>query len=120
MLLFYILFCTLIICFENCIFFEEENDLLSRLSYLICLVDVLFLNGTMLDFQINFFKDHTKVIISAEKHGYLVTYINGDRLSCSYWLAHITQFSCETNIYDRLRFAAAVVREFAELDGEEV
>ncbi|XP_021922749.1 serine/threonine-protein kinase PLK1-like [Zootermopsis nevadensis] len=74
-------------------------------------------NGTL---QINFFKDHTKVIISAEKHGYMVTYINGERLSCSYWLAHISQFSCETNIYDRLWFATAVAREFAELDGEEV
>jgi polo-like kinase 1/polo-like kinase 2 len=82
--------------------------------------DVLFMCASLADFQINFFKDHTKVIISAEKHGYMVTYINGDRRSCSYWLAHITQFSCETNIYDRLRFATAVVREFAELDGEEV
>lgn len=74
----------------------------------------------MSGFQINFFRDHTKVIISSEKQGYMVTYINGERLSCSYWLAQIMQFSCETNIYERLWFATAVVREFAELDGEEV
>ncbi|GLH11650.1 Serine/threonine-protein kinase polo [Gryllus bimaculatus] len=72
-------------------------------------------NGTL---QINFFKDHTKIIISAGKHGYLVTYINGERQSCSYWLHQIAQVGCEKNISNRLKFAAAVLREFAELDGE--
>jgi len=107
-------FCCDVCEMGSCKLFTKKARLVSQS------VNVLFIGLFVTGFQINFFKDHTKVIISAEKHGYMVTYINGDRLSCSYWLAHIAQFSCETNIYDRLRFAAAVVHEFAELDGEEV
>ncbi|XP_066996838.2 serine/threonine-protein kinase PLK1 [Anabrus simplex] len=74
-------------------------------------------NGTL---QINFFKDHTKLIISLEKLGYLVTFINSKRQSCSYWVHQIAQVGCENNILERLHFAAAVLREFAELDGVKV
>lgn len=72
-------------------------------------------NGTL---QINFFKDHTKIILSAGNHGYVLTYINGERQSCSYLLHQIAEIGSEKNIYNRLKFAAAVLREFAELDGE--
>lgn len=72
-------------------------------------------NGTL---QINFFKDHTKLILSTGKQGCLVTYINCNRHSFSYWLHQIAILGCENSIHERLRFAAAVLREFAQLDGE--
>ncbi|XP_049782378.1 serine/threonine-protein kinase PLK1-like [Schistocerca gregaria] len=74
-------------------------------------------NGTI---QINFFKNHTKLILSDWKQGLLVTYINSERQSVSYWLHEIELVGCDSDILDRLKIAAAILREFAELDGEVV
>jgi len=79
--------------------------------------------------QINFFKDHTKIVLSADTtssstspgHGhYLVTYINSERLSATHRLLDISVQGCEPILRERLNYALTVLREFAELDGDKV
>jgi len=74
-------------------------------------------NGTL---QINFFKDHTKVIVSAVSAGELmVTYINSERRAASYRLEEVAAAGCSRAVRERLEYAATVLREFAELDAKE-
>lgn len=72
--------------------------------------------------QINFFKDHTKIVLSADgaNGGYLVTYINSERQSCTYRLGDISRDGCEPILRERLVYALTVLREFAELDCDKV
>ncbi|XP_018018894.1 serine/threonine-protein kinase PLK1 [Hyalella azteca] len=76
-------------------------------------------NGT---FQINFFKDHTKIVVSGERcdEDACLLYINADRQSCAYRLADIASAGCDAAIRERLVYALSCLRQYAELDGEEV
>ncbi|GAB6022365.1 hypothetical protein CHUAL_006486 [Chamberlinius hualienensis] len=71
--------------------------------------------------QVNFFKDHTKIILSLEKNEYLVTYINEDRRASTYKLLQITNMGCNVQIRERLLYALNILKEFAniERDGED-
>ncbi|XP_065576839.1 serine/threonine-protein kinase PLK1-like [Artemia franciscana] len=74
-------------------------------------------NGTL---QVNFFRDHTKVIIrsgSSESDPF-ITYINSIRQYSTYRLIDVRQNSCYIQLRERLNFALAVLKEFTELDGE--
>ena len=78
-----------------------------------------------LHFQINFFKDHTKIVLSADtspnaQGQYLVTYINSERLSATHRLLDISLHGCEPILRERLVYALTVLREFAELDGDKI
>ena len=84
-----------------------------------------------LDWQINFFKDHTKIVLSADTSSasalsstgqghFLVTYINSERLSTTHRLLDISVQGCEPILRERLNYALTVLREFAELDGDKV
>lgn len=64
--------------------------------------------------QINFFKDHTKIVISIDQRKGIVTYISEDRLSTSYLLSDIAQQGCEACIRTRLQYALSVLQQFAE------
>lgn len=68
--------------------------------------------------QVNFFEDHTKMVISQETpaRGYLVTYIDASRQTSSYWLNDIRDFGCTAELHERLQYVYKVSREFAELD----
>lgn len=68
--------------------------------------------------QVNFFKDHTKIILSIEKNEYLVTYINEDRRASTYKLLQITHMGCNVQIRERLLYALNILKEFASLDGD--
>ncbi|XP_066599205.1 serine/threonine-protein kinase PLK1-like [Prorops nasuta] len=71
--------------------------------------------------QVNFFVDHTKMVISQEaRHGYLVTYIDTDRRVSSYWLNDLRDFGCTLDLYKRLHYVCKVAREFAELDNNTI
>lgn len=71
--------------------------------------------------QINFFEDHTKIILSTDSTTqYWVTYIDSDRLSTTYRLEDISKYGCESTLRQRLVFALTVLREFSELDGDKV
>ncbi|XP_015510211.2 serine/threonine-protein kinase PLK1 [Neodiprion lecontei] len=68
--------------------------------------------------QVNFFRDHTKMVVSQESQGkgYLVTYIDASRQATSYWLKDLCEFGCTADLYERLHYVCKVSREFAEMD----
>ena len=75
--------------------------------------------------QINFFKDHTKIVLSADtstnaQGHYYVTYINSERQSATHRLLDISVQGCEPILRERLNYALTVLREFAELDGDKI
>ncbi|KAI4498238.1 hypothetical protein M0802_006724 [Mischocyttarus mexicanus] len=71
--------------------------------------------------QVNFFIDHTKIIVSQETgKGYLITYIDTGRHVSSYWLNDLRDFGCTADLYERLYYVCKVTREFAELDNNTI
>lgn len=74
-------------------------------------------NGT---FQINFFKDHTKIVLAGERSDVSVMFISSDRQSFTYRLSQISELGCDAMIRERLVYALSCLRQYAELDGEEV
>ncbi|KZC14896.1 Serine/threonine-protein kinase PLK2 [Dufourea novaeangliae] len=67
--------------------------------------------------QVNFFEDHTKLVVSQESssRGYLITYIDTSRRTSSYWLNDIRDFGCTSDLYERLYYVCKLSKEFAEL-----
>ncbi|KAG8200307.1 hypothetical protein JTE90_028491 [Oedothorax gibbosus] len=71
-------------------------------------------SGTL---QINFFKDHTKIVINKEG---TVMYIDEDRRSLTYSLANICQHGCTANLRSRLQFAITVLKDFTRVEGDSI
>ncbi|XP_026675406.1 serine/threonine-protein kinase PLK1-like isoform X1 [Ceratina calcarata] len=67
--------------------------------------------------QVNFFEDHTKLVVSQESpnKGYLVTYIDTSRKTSSYWLNDIRDLGCTADLYERLYHVYQVSKEFVEV-----
>jgi len=59
--------------------------------------------------QINFFQDHTKVILCPLMAA--VTYIDDTRESRTFRLSLIGEFGCSKALWSRLRYAHAMVRQ---------
>ncbi|EFN68422.1 Serine/threonine-protein kinase PLK2 [Camponotus floridanus] len=72
--------------------------------------------------QVNFFVDHTKMVVSQETagRGYLITYIDTGRRASSYWLNDLRDLGCTADLYERLYYVCKVTREFAELDNNTI
>ena len=68
-----------------------------------------------LSFQVNYFKDHTKLIVGGERQ-WQVTYINSERQSRSWGLADLARRGASPPVRERLTYVASVLEEFAELD----
>ena len=69
--------------------------------------------------QVNYFKDHTKLIVAGAGAGPgqgLVTYINTDRAARTWSLAELARRGATTQVKERLSYVASVLEEFAELD----
>ena len=67
--------------------------------------------------QVNYFKDHTKLIVAGAGAGQgLVTYINTDRAARTWSLAELARRGATTQVKERLSYVASVLEEFAELD----
>lgn len=76
---------------------------------------VMQLSCSML--QVNFFGDHTKLVLSAERpERPLVLYVDKRRHTAAYTLAAIARFGCDEALQERLRFALGALQEFAELE----
>lgn len=71
-------------------------------------------------FQINFFKDHTKIVIAGDRTDVSVMFISSDRQSFTYRLTQIAELGCDAMVRERLVYALSCLRQYAELDGEEV
>lgn len=64
--------------------------------------------------QVNFFVDHSKIVVSegTRGRGYLVTYIDASRQASSYWLNDLRDIGCTTDLYERLTYVSKVTAEF--------
>lgn len=74
-------------------------------------------NGTL---QVNFFEDHTKVIISADAQDYLVTYIDGSRVTVAYRLLQLRHFGCSAELVERLDYARQSLKTVINVGSEAV
>ncbi|XP_013788825.2 serine/threonine-protein kinase PLK2-like [Limulus polyphemus] len=70
--------------------------------------------------QMNFFMDHTKLIVSGGKHHGKLTYINEFRHTSTFSIADISQYGCKSDIVCRIQYALSVLREFAELEQDDL
>nr|XP_023401241.1 serine/threonine-protein kinase PLK2 isoform X3 [Loxodonta africana] len=63
---------------------------------------MLFNDGT---FQVNFYHDHTKIIICSQSEEYLLTYINEDRISTTFRLTTLLMSGCSLELKNRMEYA---------------
>ena len=70
--------------------------------------------------QVNYFKDHTKLIVgsldSRQQQQHIVTFINSERQSRSWYLADLARRGASSQVRERMTYVASVLEEFAELD----
>ncbi|XP_059146035.1 serine/threonine-protein kinase PLK1-like [Physella acuta] len=79
---------------------------------------VLYLSdGTL---QVNFFDDHTKLILSNMKNEYLVTYIDQERSARTFNLNHIMQEGCGKDVYERMTFARSMLKNLVDIEGADI
>uniref|UniRef100_A0A8C2WDE6 Serine/threonine-protein kinase PLK n=1 Tax=Cyclopterus lumpus TaxID=8103 RepID=A0A8C2WDE6_CYCLU len=63
---------------------------------------MLFNDGT---FQINFYHDHTKIILCCQRDEYMLTYINEDRVSKTFKLSSLLTSGCPTDLRERMVYS---------------
>ncbi|XP_035245677.1 serine/threonine-protein kinase PLK2-like [Anguilla anguilla] len=63
---------------------------------------MLFNDGT---FQVNFYHDHTKIILCNQNEEYLLTYINEDRVSTTFRLSTMLMSGCSADLRCRMEYA---------------
>uniref|UniRef100_A0A8C6UQD4 Serine/threonine-protein kinase PLK n=1 Tax=Neogobius melanostomus TaxID=47308 RepID=A0A8C6UQD4_9GOBI len=63
---------------------------------------MLFNDGT---FQVNFYHDHTKIILCCQRDDYTLTYINEDRVSKSFKLSSLLTSGCPTDLRERMVYS---------------
>jgi len=71
-------------------------------------------NGTI---QVNYFKDHTKMIVGGDR-SYTVTYINCDRQARAWHLQDLARRGASPSVRERMGYVASVLEEFSELDDQ--
>ncbi|KAM4640763.1 serine/threonine-protein kinase PLK3 [Discoglossus pictus] len=72
---------------------------------------MLFSNGTL---QVNFYNDHTKLILSKPHDLYLLTYINKDRNSQTFLLRSLVESGCSSDMFHRLRYTLRLLQQQAD------
>uniref|UniRef100_A0A8C5AG81 polo kinase n=1 Tax=Gadus morhua TaxID=8049 RepID=A0A8C5AG81_GADMO len=73
---------------------------------------MLFNNGTL---QVNFYTDHTKVILCKAADGsYLLTFISRERVSCTYLLSMLSEMGCSAELRHRLRYVVQLLQHHAD------
>uniref|UniRef100_A0A669F0H3 Serine/threonine-protein kinase PLK3 n=1 Tax=Oreochromis niloticus TaxID=8128 RepID=A0A669F0H3_ORENI len=63
---------------------------------------MLFNDGT---FQVNFYHDHTKIILCCQRDEYMLTYINEDRVSKTFKLSSLLKSGCSTDLRERMVYS---------------
>ena len=72
----------------------------------------------MSTFQVNYFKDLTKLIVvsgDGREHQPIVTYINSERQSRTWAIAGLARRGDSAQVRDRMSHVASFLEEFAEL-----
>ncbi|XP_040026910.1 serine/threonine-protein kinase PLK3 [Gasterosteus aculeatus] len=72
---------------------------------------MLFNNGTL---QVNFYADHTKIILCKSSDSYLLTYISRERVSCTYLLSMLNEMGCTSELRHRLRYVVQLLQHHAD------
>ncbi|XP_026989029.1 serine/threonine-protein kinase PLK3 isoform X1 [Tachysurus fulvidraco] len=70
---------------------------------------MLFNNGSL---QVNFYTDHTKIILSKLADTYLLTYINRERVSTSYALNTLSEHGCSSELRHRLHYMVQLLQHY--------
>lgn len=79
---------------------------------------VLYLSdGTL---QVNFFDDHTKLILSNVKGEYMVTFIDPERCAKTYTMSLVIQDGCQGDIIDRMAFARSMLKNLVDIEGADI
>ncbi|KAG7207090.1 hypothetical protein KM043_000969 [Ampulex compressa] len=101
---------------------QQRNSCVPRMRRWLRTDKAIVMELTVPLLQVNFFVDHTKMVVSQESpgRGYLITYIDTGRHASSYWLNDLREFGCTSDLYERLYYVSKVTREFAELDNNTV
>ncbi|XP_019727202.1 serine/threonine-protein kinase PLK3 [Hippocampus comes] len=72
---------------------------------------MLFNNGTL---QVNFYTDHTKIILSKSLDSYLLTYISRERVSYTYLFSMLSEMGCTAELRHRLRYVLHLLQHHAD------
>ncbi|KAM8930100.1 serine/threonine-protein kinase PLK3 [Pelodytes ibericus] len=71
---------------------------------------MLFNNGTL---QVNFYNDHTKLVLSKPQDTYLLTYINRERVSHTFLLSSLAETGCSGDMHQRLKYTVKLLQQKA-------
>uniref|UniRef100_A0A674F004 Serine/threonine-protein kinase PLK n=1 Tax=Salmo trutta TaxID=8032 RepID=A0A674F004_SALTR len=63
---------------------------------------MLFNDGT---FQVNFYHDHTKIILCTQREEYMLTYINEERVSTTFRLSSLLTSGCPADLRQRMEYS---------------
>uniref|UniRef100_A0AAR2J0I3 Serine/threonine-protein kinase PLK n=1 Tax=Pygocentrus nattereri TaxID=42514 RepID=A0AAR2J0I3_PYGNA len=63
--------------------------------------------------QVNFYTDHTKVILCKSSDSYLLTYISRERVSYSYPLSILRECGCSSELQHRLHYVVQLLQHYA-------
>lgn len=55
--------------------------------------------------QVNFYHDHTKIILCSQNDEYLLTYINEERVSTTLRLSALLRYGCSPDLRSRMEYA---------------
>ncbi|KAG7332635.1 hypothetical protein KOW79_004469 [Hemibagrus wyckioides] len=69
---------------------------------------MLFNDGT---FQVNFYHDHTKLILCTQQDDYLLTYINEERASATFKLSALLRAGCTSELRSRMEYALNMLQQ---------
>ncbi|XP_066499975.1 serine/threonine-protein kinase PLK2b [Hoplias malabaricus] len=69
---------------------------------------MLFSDGT---FQVNFYHDHTKLILWTQRDDYLLTYINEERVSATFKLSMLLSSGCSLELRSRMEYSLNMLQQ---------
>uniref|UniRef100_A0A674CDW1 Serine/threonine-protein kinase PLK n=1 Tax=Salmo trutta TaxID=8032 RepID=A0A674CDW1_SALTR len=72
---------------------------------------MLFSNSTL---QVNFYTDHTKIILCKSSGSYLLTYISRERVSNTYLLSMLSEMGCSAELQHRMRYVVQLLEHHAD------
>lgn len=58
-----------------------------------------------LSLKVNFYHDHTKIILCCQREEYMLTYINEDRVSKTFKLSSLLKSGCPTDLRERMVYS---------------
>lgn len=78
-------------------------------------VSFLFTLCVLTRLQVNFYTDHTKIILcKSSDDSYLLTYITRERVSYTYLLSMLTEMGCTAELRHRLRYVVQLLQHHSD------